>query len=160
MVFQASKLLNLLGEQLISIYNPTQIYLRNYLLNIIFSAVESKDEPYAWEAREFLRKKLIGEEVWFTTEKPPNNNRVYGTVYLGKGMKIIFLFLSKLINYYVDFNTAESMTEALINEGLVTVRREGGRNNAEVARLNELEDAAKAAGKGHWSESASVSRFN
>lgn len=50
-----------------------------------FSAEETKDEPYAWEAREFLRKKLIGEEVWFTAEKPPNVNREYGTVYLGKG---------------------------------------------------------------------------
>lgn len=114
----------------------------HFLPNIIFSAPETKDEPYAWEAREFLRKKLIGEEVWFTTEKSPNSNRVYGTVFVGK-----------------DFNTAENMTEALINEGLVTVRNEG-RNNAEVARFIELEDAAKAAGKGQWGENASVSKFN
>lgn len=103
----------------------------------VSNAPETKDEPYAWEAREFLRKKLIGEEVWFTTEKSPNSNRVYGTVFVGK-----------------DFNTAENMTEALINEGLVTVRNEG-RNNAEVARFIELEDAAKAAGKGQWGENAS-----
>lgn len=46
---------------------------------------ESKDEPYAWEAREFLRKKLIGQDVSFVTEKSINTNRTYGTVWLGKG---------------------------------------------------------------------------
>lgn len=45
----------------------------------------TKDEPWAWEAREFLRSRLIGEEVFFTSEKPPNTTREYGTVYLGKG---------------------------------------------------------------------------
>ncbi|CAH1366960.1 unnamed protein product [Tenebrio molitor] len=98
----------------------------------------SKDEAWAWEAREFLRKKLIGEEVFFTAEKPPNANREYGTVYLGK-----------------DFNSAENITESLVSEGLVTVRREGVRQSPEGARLAELEDAAKAAGKGKWGTSPS-----
>ncbi|CAH0547008.1 unnamed protein product [Brassicogethes aeneus] len=96
----------------------------------------TKDEPWAWEAREFLRKKLIGEEVFFTSEKPPNTNREYGNVFLGK-----------------DLNTAENITEALVSEGLVSVRREGLRQTPEVARLCELEDAAKSAGKGKWSTS-------
>lgn len=98
---------------------------------------ETKDEPWAWEAREFLRKKLIGEEVLFTSEKPPNAMREYGTIYLGK-----------------DLNTAENITESLVSEGLVTVRREGVRQTAEVLRLIELEDAAKAAGKGKWGNSS------
>lgn len=43
-------------------------------------------QPYAWEAREFLRKKLIGREVVFTVEyKVPGTGREYGCVYLGKG---------------------------------------------------------------------------
>jgi len=46
---------------------------------------ETKDEPYAWEAREFLRKKLVGEEVWFTFEKSANTTREYGCIYIGKG---------------------------------------------------------------------------
>jgi staphylococcal nuclease domain-containing protein 1 len=46
---------------------------------------ETKDEAYAWEAREYLRKKVVGEEVWFTLEKPPNTAREYGCIYLGKG---------------------------------------------------------------------------
>ncbi|RZC41141.1 staphylococcal nuclease domain-containing protein 1, partial [Asbolus verrucosus] len=98
----------------------------------------SKDEPWAWEAREFLRKKLIGEEVFFTAEKPLNTVREYGTVYLGK-----------------DFSSAENITESLVSEGLVMVRREGVRQTPEGACLTELEDAAKAAGKGKWGSTPS-----
>ncbi|XP_056643670.1 staphylococcal nuclease domain-containing protein 1 [Diorhabda sublineata] len=92
----------------------------------------TKDEPWAWEAREFLRKKLIGEEVFFTFEKPPNAVREYGVVYLGK-----------------DFNTAENITETLVSEGLVTVR-DAARPTPEQVRLLELQEAAKSAGKGMW----------
>ncbi|KAJ8938450.1 hypothetical protein NQ314_011486, partial [Rhamnusium bicolor] len=98
----------------------------------------TKDEPWAWEAREFLRKKLIGEEVFFIAEKPPNAVREYGTVFLGK-----------------DFSTAENISESLVSEGLVTVRREGVRQTPELTRLVELEDAAKSAGKGKWGTGAS-----
>lgn len=53
---------------------------------LLFISAETKDEPWAWEAREYLRKRLIGEEVWFTAEKPEKATREYGTIYLGKGM--------------------------------------------------------------------------
>lgn len=56
---------------------------------------ESKDEPYAWEAREFLRKKLIGQDVSFITEKSMNTNRTYGIVLLGKGT----FYTNSFINY-------------------------------------------------------------
>ncbi|KAF5272684.1 hypothetical protein FQA39_LY07711 [Lamprigera yunnana] len=97
------------------------------------SVEETKDEPWAWEAREFLRKKLIGEEIWFTSEKPANSTREYGVIYLGK-----------------DVTTGENITESLVSEGLVTVRREGIKTTPEVTRLFELEDTAKAAKKGKW----------
>ena len=43
-------------------------------------------QPFAWEAREFVRKRLIGKEVMFTIEyKPPGSTREYGCVYLQKG---------------------------------------------------------------------------
>lgn len=58
-----------------------------------YSIEESKDEPYAWEAREFLRKKLIGQDVTFTTEKAVNTNKTYGTVWLGRGVYIYYIFL-------------------------------------------------------------------
>lgn len=53
---------------------------------MILLSAETKDEPWAWEAREYLRTRLIGEEVWFTAEKPEKATREYGTIYLGKGM--------------------------------------------------------------------------
>lgn len=49
-----------------------------------------------------------------------------------------------------DFNAAENITETIVSEGFATVRKEGARNSPEVARLVELEDAAKAAGKKRW----------
>lgn len=55
----------------------------------LHSADETKDEPYAWEAREFLRKKLVGKEVVFTVEyKVPSTGREYGFLYLGKGIEM------------------------------------------------------------------------
>lgn len=102
----------------------------------------NKDEPFAWEAREFLRKKLVGEEVQFTSEKPPNAMREYGVVYLGK-----------------DAASGENLTESLINEGLVSVRREGVRMTPDLQRLCELEDAARAAGRGKWAPNLSSANY-
>jgi len=93
---------------------------------------ETKDEPWAWEAREFLRKKLIGEEVRFSFEKPPNANREYGCVYLPNPAT----------------NTLENITESLVSEGLVTIRRNQNQDND---RLAQLEEEAKAAKRGRWS---------
>lgn len=97
------------------------------------SAQFSKDEPYAWEAREFLRKKLVGKEITFTIEyKVPGTGREYGAIYFGKD------------------TTAENVTETLVSEGLVEVRRGSVKPSEEQQKLCELEDAAKAAGKGLW----------
>ncbi|XP_045509641.1 staphylococcal nuclease domain-containing protein 1 [Colias croceus] len=94
---------------------------------------ETPDEPFAWEAREFLRKKLVGKEVIFTAEKPPNSaTREYGTVWAGK-----------------DPTKSENMNEALLAEGLAKVR-EGGRNIPQLKKLVEIEDIAKSQGKGVW----------
>nr|QBI71276.1 ebna2 binding protein P100 [Franklinothrips vespiformis] len=94
------------------------------------NASDTKDEPYAWEAREFLRKKLVGEQVLFVSEQA-SNNRDYGVIYLGK-----------------DIQKGENITETMVSEGWVSVRRDG--RAPETARLAELEDAAKAANKGKW----------
>nr|CAG4649952.1 EOG090X01F7 [Sida crystallina] len=98
------------------------------------NAEESKDEPFAWDAREYLRKKLVGKEVVFTVEyKVPSSGREYGFLYLGK-----------------DALSGENIIEGLVSEGLVTVRQEGIRSSPELAHLVELETAAKSAGKGKW----------
>uniref|UniRef100_A0A4W2I9D7 Staphylococcal nuclease domain-containing protein 1 n=1 Tax=Bos indicus x Bos taurus TaxID=30522 RepID=A0A4W2I9D7_BOBOX len=90
--------------------------------------------PWAFPAREFLRKKLIGKEVCFTIENKTPQGREYGMIYLGK-----------------DTN-GENIAESLVAEGLAT-RREGMRaNNPEQNRLAECEEQAKASKKGMWSE--------
>ncbi|XP_063698694.1 staphylococcal nuclease domain-containing protein 1 [Culicoides brevitarsis] len=94
---------------------------------------EVKDEPYAWESREFLRNLLIGKEVYFSFEKELQGNRGYGNVYLDKDGK-------------------NNLVHTLVSEGMVTVRRES--KSPEVAHLVELEDAAKDAGKGKWGPNA------
>ena len=43
------------------------------------------------------------------------------------------------------------VTELLVQEGLVTVKRDTRVQSPELQRLQELEDAAKNAGKGKWS---------
>ncbi|XP_052242771.1 staphylococcal nuclease domain-containing protein 1-like [Dreissena polymorpha] len=101
------------------------------------NSVETKDEACAWQAREFLRKLLIGKEVLFTVEyKTPAASREYGCVFLPKDP---------------TGETKENMTELLVAEGLVELRRMGLRTEDENAqRLIQLEEAAKAAGKGKW----------
>lgn len=42
-----------------------------------------QDEAYAWESREFLRNKLIGQSVTFTVDYTVPNGRDYGTLFLG-----------------------------------------------------------------------------
>nr|AAH47835.1 Snd1 protein [Danio rerio] len=45
---------------------------------------DTPDEPWAFQAREFMRKKVIGKEVCFTVENKTPQGREYGMVYLGK----------------------------------------------------------------------------
>ncbi|XP_053320970.1 staphylococcal nuclease domain-containing protein 1 [Spea bombifrons] len=95
---------------------------------------DTPDEPWAFPAREFLRKKLIGKEVCFTIEHKVQPSREYGMVYLGKD------------------TSGENIAESLVAEGLAT-RREGVRaTTPEQSRLAELEEQARTAKKGQWSE--------
>ncbi len=47
-------------------------------------------QPWAFQAREFLRKKLIGKEICFTVENKTPQGREYGIVYLGRGEWCLF----------------------------------------------------------------------
>jgi staphylococcal nuclease domain-containing protein 1 len=66
---------------------------------------DEQDQPYAFEAREFIRTKLVGKEVCFIQEARTNSNIDIGTVYLGKDM------------------TGENINEAMIEAGFAEVRR-------------------------------------
>ena len=63
-------------------------------------------KAYAFEAREFLRKKLVGKEVCFVKEPTTQNQVDRGTLYLGK-----------------DPYTGENINEAIVAAGLVEVKR-------------------------------------
>lgn len=110
--------------------------LKMLIFPVWVNSEDSKDEPFAWQAREFLRKKLIGEEVFFSCERPPNSTRDYGELYLSTTPLV-------------------SVTELMVSEGLLSVRRDGVRMTDDVAALVALEDAAKTSGKGKWSNFSS-----
>uniref|UniRef100_A0A673MAT0 Staphylococcal nuclease domain-containing protein n=1 Tax=Sinocyclocheilus rhinocerous TaxID=307959 RepID=A0A673MAT0_9TELE len=65
---------------------------------------DTPDEPWAFQAREFLRKKVIGKEVYFTVENKTPQGREYGIVFLGKD------------------TSGENIAESLVAEGLATVQ--------------------------------------
>ncbi|CAI7990392.1 Staphylococcal nuclease domain-containing protein 1 [Geodia barretti] len=69
-------------------------------------SLDTVDEPFSWEAREFLRKLLVGKEVKFVVEHKATN-REYGTIWVAAN----------------GCNVADQ----LLNEGLVEVRQAGAR---------------------------------
>lgn len=85
---------------------------------------------------------LVGEEVYFQCERKASGTREYGVVYLGK-----------------DQNNLTNVTELSVSEGLLQVRRDGIRvPTPELERLIQLEDQAKAQGKGRYGSSTPVDR--
>lgn len=83
---------------------------------------------------------MIGESVFFTSKRPQNSTREYGVIYIGD-----------------EPDNRTNITELMVSEGLVSVRRDNirsGNVNSELQRLIDLEDAAKAEGKGKWGGSS------
>lgn len=59
-----------------------------------------------------------------------------------------------LLNFFIIIDkNGENVIETLVSEGLVTVKKDTRNPSPEQTRLIELENAAKAAKKGKWSES-------
>lgn len=52
-------------------------------------SAQPDDAPYAWEAREFLRQRIIGKIVWYTVEKD-DGNRKYGTLYYPEKGNVVY----------------------------------------------------------------------
>ena len=102
------------------------------------------DIPFMFEAREFLRKKLIGHNVQVTVDyiQPANNDfpeKTGCTVVIG------------------DTNVAE----ALVSRGLATVVRYAADNDQRSSRYDELltaEDKAKKSNKGLHNKKATAPR--
>ncbi|KAJ3083740.1 nuclease domain-containing protein [Quaeritorhiza haematococci] len=101
-----------------------------------------KEEAFAFEAREFLRKLLVGKEVAFKVEyTTTTNQRDFGVLTLPPGGG-------------VDGET--NVTRLLIKEGWAKVKQPDGKRQAseEQIALTELEQSAQAAKKGLWAETA------
>ncbi|KRY53537.1 Nuclease domain-containing protein [Trichinella britovi] len=98
------------------------------------TATDSQDEPYAWEAREALRKLVVGHELLFTVDyKVPTSGREYGSVFVTIDGK------------------RQNVAETLVSQGWLEVRQSGVKSNDDaVKRLLELQNTAKANSKGKW----------
>jgi len=78
----------------------------------------SKDQPGAWAAREFLRRKLIGQKVNFMVAYTAGaGGREFGTVFIGEGP------------------TAQNMTETVLEAGLVRLHGKERAGEADYDRL-------------------------
>jgi staphylococcal nuclease domain-containing protein 1 len=97
------------------------------------STVEN-DEPYAFEAREYLRKKVLGRDVCFVKENTTQSNLDRGQLFLGR-----------------DTTTGENVADGLVSAGLVEVRRAKTASEEET-RLVALEENARSHGVGKWSK--------
>ncbi|XP_065911934.1 staphylococcal nuclease domain-containing protein 1-like [Dysidea avara] len=96
---------------------------------------ETKDEPYAWESREFLRKMVVGKEVTFAVDhKAEKTGREYGSLWVNKGGEQV------------------NVVEQMLSEGLVEVRTGSIKQTEEMTRLSEFESQAKTAGRGKWNK--------
>ncbi|GMT14304.1 hypothetical protein PFISCL1PPCAC_5601 [Pristionchus fissidentatus] len=93
------------------------------------------DEPFAWEAREYLRKKLVGQVVTFIKEFTATSSRDHGKVYLGG----------------TSVDTAENVNESAVAEGWLEVRQ-GKVADEYVTKLLDLQEKAKAAKIGRWND--------
>jgi len=102
------------------------------------------DIPYMFEAREFLRKKLIGHNVQVIVDyiQPANNDfpeKTCTTVMIGE----------------------TNVAEALVSRGLATVVRYAADNDQRSSRYDELltaEDKAKKSNKGLHNKKANTTR--
>merc|ERR1711970_557609 len=88
----------------------------------------TEDEPFAWEAREFLRKMVVGKAVLGNVVHTAN--REYGVLLLGE-----------------DPETAVNVALKLVEEGLAKVR-----DNCQDKSLQDAQEQAKNAKKGVWGE--------
>lgn len=90
----------------------------------------TQDEPFAWQSREFLRKKAIGKQVTFVVENKGPGSKEYGHVFLLAQQK-----------------APENLAKTIVSEGWAEVRA-NSRDRPEVEDLVKAEESAKKDGKG------------
>ena len=93
------------------------------------NAEATVDEAFAWDAREFLRKMIVGKAVLGNVVHNPGN-RDYGVLVLGDNPE-----------------TGVDVAKLLVEEGLASCR-----DNCQDESLKSAQEAAKTAKKGMWGE--------
>lgn len=93
------------------------------------NAEATVDEAFAWDAREFLRKMIVGKAVLGNVVHNPGN-RDYGVLLLGDNPE-----------------TGVDVAKLLVEEGLASCR-----DNCQDEALKSAQEAAKTAKKGMWGE--------
>lgn len=91
---------------------------------------DDTEEPFAFAAREYVRKRCIGKTVEFTLEYQSKTGRDFGS--------IIIMDLSR-----------ENIALSLVREGLAEVR---SKNDTETQNLHEAQELAKTEKKGIWAD--------
>ncbi|GLI65134.1 hypothetical protein VaNZ11_008590 [Volvox africanus] len=92
----------------------------------------SKDEPFAWDSREFLRKKCIGQPCVFRVDYVVEaiGNREFGSVFL---------------------NQQDNVAIAVVANGWAKIRV-GKEQSPYLEELTRAQEAAQSAGLGLWSK--------
>uniref|UniRef100_A0AC35TZH4 Staphylococcal nuclease domain-containing protein n=1 Tax=Rhabditophanes sp. KR3021 TaxID=114890 RepID=A0AC35TZH4_9BILA len=95
----------------------------------------ARDEPYAWESREFMRKRIVGNRVFFVRDYYGSNGREFGQILFGNE----------------DIDKCENIAELAIQAGWLETKP--GKQLDEVAkRYLALQEQAISAKVGKWNE--------
>ncbi|KAF9928343.1 hypothetical protein FBU30_002424 [Linnemannia zychae] len=107
----------------------------NYIQAPKLGNKDRADEPFAFAARNYLRKLLVGKEVMFRVDYTvPNTGREYGALFLNQ----------------------ENVAHMLVREGWADVReiRSSDAENVDVEALYSYKAEAQAAKRGIWAENS------
>ncbi|CEF59740.1 LD20211p [Strongyloides ratti] len=93
----------------------------------------TQDEPFAWECREFVRRRLVGRRVTFIREYIGSNGREFGQIIIGTE----------------NLDKCENISESATAAGLMEIKPVK-QSNEFVEKLLALQEKAKSSKLGKW----------
>lgn len=128
--------LNLEGNPRPGFPTPSRQLSLAYVVVPRLGSSKNADEPGAWQAREYLRKTLVGKQVTFTVAYTiPTTQREFGQVKIGQ----------------------QDVSESMLREGLIRYREESSKredaDNTTLEMYQVLEAQARSEYKGLWAQS-------
>lgn len=97
----------------------------------------TKDEPFAWQSREYLRKKLIGQSVVFRIDYVVEaiGNKEFGSAFL-----------------QTPAGQQENIALSIVQNGWAKVRETGSQQSPYVEDLRKAQEVAQQSAVGLWSK--------